>query len=161
MFFTKTTKPVLVVFCTLLLFPLSAYCDDTFSGLLGRMIQKCFEDPDSGYANKKITGLKQWMTNIQKTSADDAAKNDVVISGFTSYKFKWKLIDNPKNEWHDDQAIFYILVKHGQLKFSKGFRPATCEYTQLLDDPKAELHRKKPAAKAKPETKPEEQATAP
>lgn len=144
MFNAKNWKPVLALVVALLFFPGSGNAETGLPALINEMIEKCFKDPDSGYADKKITSLKLWMSNIEKASSAAAQANNLELSGFASYKFKWKLIDSPKNEWRDDMATFYILIQHGQFKFSKGFRPAKCEYTKMLSLPKTEPQKEKP-----------------
>ena len=138
MFGAKTWKPVFAFILTLLVFPESGLCDvPQLSPLISEMIFKCFNDPDSGYADKKITAVRIWMSSLQKPIAKENVANSVELSGFESVKFKWKLIDSPKNEWHDDMATFYILIQHGQIKFSKGYKPTTCVYTKVINNPTA------------------------
>lgn len=143
MFYARPRKPLIAVAAGLLLFAGPGQAEIVgLSHALAEMIQKCFKDPQGGYADKKVTGLHEWMTNLQGPTTQAQVANEMELSGFIGYKFKWKLIDNPKNEWHDDLAIFYILVQHGQLKFSKGLKPAKCEYVKVLNPQKAEPPKK-------------------
>ena len=145
----KTWKPVIAVILILLVFPETGYCDSPYAPVINELMLKCFKDPDSGYAAKKILDLKVWMSHAQSGTSPEARANKLALSGFESVKFKWKLINSPVNVWHEDMAIFYFLVQHDQIKFSKGMNPATCEYTRILGDPRAETRKARKAPENK------------